>query len=63
MYNIDTDVSTQCDGLTHCSTLVVDGNVYLTIIDRHYDILEARNACLSMPTTSGGFDLATLGPK
>ncbi len=39
----------------------MEGNVYLTITDRHYhDILEARNACLSMPTTSGGFDLAIL---
>ncbi len=61
VYNIDTDVSTQCDGFTDCSTLVVEGNVYLAITDRHYgDISEAKDACLSMPTKNGGFDLAIL---
>ncbi len=59
VYNIDTDVSTQCDGLTGCSTLIVNGNVYLTLTSQHYNSkLDARNACLNMPAINGQFDLA-----
>ncbi len=59
VYNIDTDVSTQCDGFTDCSTLIVEDNVYLTMTDRHYNSKqEARDACLNMPTPNGEFDLA-----
>ena len=61
VYNIDTDVSTQCNGLADCSTLLMDGNVYLTMTDRHYDSQsEARNTCLSMQTPNGEFDLAIM---
>ena len=59
--NIDTDVSTQCDGLEDCYPLLVDGNVFVIIADKHYsNKLEARNACLNMNTPTGEFDLAIL---
>ncbi len=61
LYNIDTDVSRQCDGFTECSTLIVDGNVYLTMADKHYNSrTEAEDACRSMPTPNGEFDLAII---
>ncbi len=61
VYNIDRDVNSQCDGFTDCYTLVVGGNVYLAMTDKHYaNKSEARNACLNMPTSSGEFDLAIL---
>ena len=59
VYNIDSDVSTQCNGLPGCATLIVDGNVYLTMTNGHFSSKsEARIACLNMSTPNGEFDLA-----
>ncbi len=61
VYNIDTDGNTQCDGIPGCYSLVFDGNVYVIMTGRYFaDKTDARNACLSMPTSTGEFDLAIL---
>ncbi len=61
VYKIDTDVYTQCDGLEDCYPLLVDGNVFIIIADKHYsNKTEARNNCLDVHTPTGEFDLAIM---
>ncbi len=61
VYNIDTDGISQCNGITGCYSLVLGGNVYVIMADRLYsDKMDAGNACLNMPTSTGKFDLAIL---